>query len=213
MTGAPSALERARLAIRETWSNAPPFLRRFWPWLLVGGIAAGFLLVLLLRSGGEVAKGGDVATGGGDAPRATNAAGGAGTVAGAGEAGAGTEPLAPVHPPLSPKAAEVDAGPPLSPNVKLTLRTYPMRRATVTWGSKRLGFIDRGKPLVLERPRDSGPLDLIIRATGYLPVHTRAYTFNDGNVEVKLTPVDKMDTVYGYQQPLADAGAPLTTIP
>jgi hypothetical protein len=40
-------------------------------------------------------------------------------------------------------------------------------------------------------------------------VHARAYTFDDAVVDVKITPLDKMDTIYGYQQPLADAGAPL----
>jgi hypothetical protein len=80
------------------------------------------------------------------------------------------------------------------------------------WGSKRLGFIDRGKPLVVERVRDSGPLDVVVRAEGYIPVHARAYTFNDAVVDVKITPVDKKDTLYGYQQPLADAGAPLAPL-
>jgi hypothetical protein len=80
----------------------------------------------------------------------------------------------------------------------------------VTWGGKRLGFADRGKPLIVERPRDSGPLDVVIRAPGYLPVYTRAYTFNDSTVEVRITPLDKKDTIYGYREPLPpDAGAPL----
>ena len=78
------------------------------------------------------------------------------------------------------------------------------------WGSKRLGFIDRGAPLVVERPRDSGPLDVVIRARDYLPVHTRAYTFNDSAIDVRITPVEKKDTIYGYKEPLPpDAGAPL----
>jgi hypothetical protein len=110
------------------------------------------------------------------------------------------------------RRAAVDAGKPLSPNVKVVFKTYPGRPATVTWGGKRLGSIDRNRPLVIERPRDSGPLDVIVRATGYLPVHTRAYTFDDAVIEVKLTPLDKKDTVYGYRQPLPpDAGAPTLT--
>jgi hypothetical protein len=92
--------------------------------------------------------------------------------------------------------------------VKLTFRTFPPRPATVTWGSKRLGIIDRNKPLVVERPRDSGPVDVIIRSTGFVPVHTRAYTFTDSNIDVKITPVEKKDTLYGYKEPIIDAGVP-----
>lgn len=110
--------------------------------------------------------------------------------------------------PAAPSAPVVDAGPPPSPNVKLTFRTFPPRPATVTWGSKRLGVIDRNKPLVVERPRDSGPVDVIIRSTGFLPVHTRAYTFTDSNIDVKITPLEKKDTLYGYKAPIIDAGVP-----
>jgi len=101
-----------------------------------------------------------------------------------------------------------DAGAP-SPTVKLVFRTFPARRGVVMWGGKRLGFVDRDKPLVVERPRDSGPLDVVVRVTDYLPVHTRAYTFNDSNIDVKITPNDKKDTIYGYKEPLPpDAGVP-----
>jgi hypothetical protein len=94
--------------------------------------------------------------------------------------------------------------------VKVVFKTFPPRRATVMWGGKRLGVIDRGKPLVVERPRDSGPIDVVIRAPGYLPVHARAVTFDDTTLEVRITPVDKKDTIYGYQEPIPpDAGAPL----
>lgn len=100
-----------------------------------------------------------------------------------------------------------------SPNVRIVLRTVPMRqRSFVSWGSKRLGFIDKGRPLVIVRPRDSGPLDVVVRSEGFIPVHTRANTFDDSVIDVKLTPLEKKETIYGYKQPLApppDAGAPI----
>lgn len=115
----------------------------------------------------------------------------------------------PAQPPsLAPSAAAVDAGAPPSPNVKLTFRTFPARPSVVMWGSKRLGIIDRNAPLVVERPRDSGPIDVIIKSTGFVPVHTRAYTFTDGNIDVRITPVEKKDTLYGYKEPIMDAGVP-----
>ncbi|MEY4544269.1 MAG: hypothetical protein RL685_464 [Pseudomonadota bacterium] len=121
----------------------------------------------------------------------------------------GTTPLIPpVPPPAVPSATAVDAGAPPSPNVKLTFRTFPARPSVVMWGSKKLGIIDRNKPLVVERPRDSGPVDVIIRSTGFVPVHTRAYTFTDGNIDVRITPLEKKDTIYGYKEPILDAGVP-----
>ena len=190
-----SALERALAWLRQTWNQAPPVLRRRWPWFIAGGALLGAVIVVLVRWA---------------SPDAADTVAQEGTVV-EGAAGSSGEAAPPdtgsIHPPE--RHALVDAGPPLSPNVKLTFRTFPQRRAAVTWGSKRLGFIDRGKPLVVDRVRDSGPLDVTVRAQGYITVHARAYTFNDANVDIKITPVDKKDTLYGYQQPLGDAGAPL----
>jgi hypothetical protein len=143
---------------------------------------------------------------------------------------AAAPPEPPTPPPVAPSPAPVppstsvtatasarlphDAGPPPSPNVKLVIRTFPARRGVVMWGAKRLGFVDRNMPLVVERPRDSGPLDLVVRVTNYLPVHTRAYTFSDANIDVKITPLDKKDTIYGYKEPLPpDAGVPFPAEP
>jgi len=193
-----SAFARALAWLRQTWNQAPPTLKQRWPWFIAGGAVLGFLVVIATRSSTPEGEGGQ-------GPTATQAEGRAGS---AGEGDPGEPGSAPVQPPLDPKATVADAGAPLSPNVKLTFRTFPPRRATVHWGNKRLGFIDRGKPLVIERVRDSGPLDVVVRSPGYLTVHARAYTFNDAIVDVKITPVEKKDTIYGYQQPLADAGAP-----
>lgn len=193
--------------LRETWTRAPAALRRGWPWLIVGGALLGFLMVFALRPGSTEGEG--------EASTATHALDGRGEPAppeeGEGPAESPPPGEAPVQPPLDPKASAVDAGPPLSPNVKLTFRTFPPRRASVHWGSKRLGFIDRGRPLVVERARDSGPLDVIVRSPGFLPVHARAYTFEDSVIDVKITPIEKKDTIYGYQQPLGDAGVPEVT--
>jgi hypothetical protein len=108
---------------------------------------------------------------------------------------------------LSPDAGAAAAAP--SPTVKLVVRTFPGKKGVVMWGGKRLGFVERNMPLVIERPRDSGPLDLVIRVPDFVPVHTRAYTFSDANIDVKITPLDKKDTIYGYKEPLPpDAGLP-----
>jgi len=94
--------------------------------------------------------------------------------------------------------------------VRIVFKVVPPKRATVSWGKKKLGAIAPGAPLVVERPRDSGPLDVVVRAEGCVVVHTRAYTFNDNTLAVKVTPVAQKNTIYGFREelPPADGGAP-----
>ena len=100
---------------------------------------------------------------------------------------------------------------PLSPKVKITFQTVPILKGVkveIKWGKKRLGFIDGPrKPFILERMRDSGPIDVVVKAEGYLTVNTRAYTFDDNKVFVKMTPVEEKHTLLGYRIQLPDAGA------
>ena len=91
--------------------------------------------------------------------------------------------------------------------VNITLQTVPPRKAMVKWGNKTLGMIPVPRPLVVVRPRDSGPLDLVIRATGFLPVHTRAYTFSDSRVAIKLTTVEEKNTLFGFRAEVPAPGA------
>jgi hypothetical protein len=96
-------------------------------------------------------------------------------------------------------------------SVHIFIQTVPPRKAQVKWGGKLLGVIPVPRALVVERPRDSGPLDLVIRAAGFLPVHTRAYTFTDSRVAVKLTPPSEKSKLFGYREepaPNPDGGAP-----
>jgi hypothetical protein len=50
----------------------------------------------------------------------------------------------------------------------------------------------------------------MVRAEGCVPVQTRAYTFNDNKVSVKVTPLDQKNTILGYREelPPEDGGAP-----
>ncbi len=110
-------------------------------------------------------------------------------------------------------AAARDAGAPppeLSPTVKVVLATLPRLWVSVREGGRSLGSIKPGVPLVLERPRDSGPIDIVLRSKGYLPVHTRAYTFTDSELTIKMTKAEEKSTLYGFREPLPepDAGAP-----
>jgi hypothetical protein len=110
-----------------------------------------------------------------------------------------------------PAAAAAATAAPASDPTKATIifQTFPPAHATVLWGNTRLGRIKPQRPLVVVRPRDSGPLDVVIRAPGFLPVQTRAQTFGDTRLSVKLTRIEQKSTLFGYRAPLDDAGVPL----
>ena len=97
-----------------------------------------------------------------------------------------------------PRAAPA-APKPQGPNVRIVFTVVPnTKKATVTWGKKKLGLIGPHAPLIVQRPRDSGPLDVVVRADGCVPVQTRAYTFEDSKVAVKVTPHEQKNTLLGY---------------
>lgn len=96
--------------------------------------------------------------------------------------------------------------PPSPPaKVKIMVRTSPSK-VFVSWGRKKLGRT----PLNFERPRDSGPVDLVLRYQGYFPVHTRAYTVKNDLVAVKMVRLENRMSVFGAKQeiPPDDGTAP-----
>jgi len=98
-----------------------------------------------------------------------------------------------------------------SANVRIVFTVLPSsKKAMVQWGKKRLGVIGPQALLIVQRPRDSGPLDVVVHTEGCLPVQTRAYTFEDSKVAVKVTPIDQKNTLHGYREevPGADGGVP-----
>jgi hypothetical protein len=112
----------------------------------------------------------------------------------------------------APAAAPSPAPPAEPTTATIIFQTMPPAHATVLWGNTRLGRIKPQRPLVVVRPRDSGPLDVMIRAPGFLPVQTRAHTFGDTRLVVKLTRVEEKSTLFGYRVPLDDAGVPLVPL-
>ena len=100
---------------------------------------------------------------------------------------------------------------PGTPTVTLGVRVTPAVRATVTWGRVALGET----PVSLPFPRDSGPVDIVVRAPGYLTTHTRLNTFASDSVTVKLVPETEKKTVFGFKKeapppvvPVPDGGVP-----
>ncbi|MEO6952898.1 MAG: hypothetical protein ABI321_13920 [Polyangia bacterium] len=87
--------------------------------------------------------------------------------------------------------------------IKIFVRTSPTKMF-VHWGKKNLGLT----PLTVERPRDSGPVDLVLRGTGFFPMHTRAYTVKNDTISVKMVKLADRMTVFG-----AKAEVPVTPDP
>jgi len=82
--------------------------------------------------------------------------------------------------------------------VTIKLLVTPPKLAHVIWGVKDLGVA----PLELRRPRGSGPMDLILRAPGFLTHHTRVFTDRDDTLSIRLGPENEAFTFFGYQAPL-----------
>ena len=99
------------------------------------------------------------------------------------------------------KAKAVEA--PLSKFVKLELKTSPRVKASVKYGRKRLGYT----PLKTKLKRNSGPVDIVIKAPGYITLNTRIFTNADTKLTVKLTKEEDANTLYGYKEKIPpDAG-------
>lgn len=108
-----------------------------------------------------------------------------------------------VAPGTAPGSVEVEPQTPPA-TVKVAIRSTP--RAAVQWGRKSLGTT----PVVVERPRESGPMDLVLRARGYLAFHTRAFTFKNDSLTVEMIPIEKKETLLGARKappPAPDGGA------
>jgi hypothetical protein len=81
--------------------------------------------------------------------------------------------------------------------VTIKLVVTPPKLAHVIWGVKDLGVA----PLELRRPRGSGPMDLLLRAPGFLTHHTRVFTDRDDTLSIRLTPENEAASTFGYQTP------------
>jgi hypothetical protein len=92
-------------------------------------------------------------------------------------------------------AADAGAEAPPEPTTVTVRFTSNVRGARVFWGKKLLCET----PCAVTRPRDSGPLDVVVRAGGYLPLHTRGFTFEDYTVSARLTPTGARHTLFGHK--------------
>jgi hypothetical protein len=111
------------------------------------------------------------------------------------------------------QGAPVVAPPPAAPpseTVRIVFTIVPnTKKGMVFWGKKRLGIVAPHAPLIVTRPRDSGPLDVVVKSDGFVTVQTRAYTFADSKISVKLTKLEEKNTLLGYREELPpDGGVP-----
>jgi hypothetical protein len=84
---------------------------------------------------------------------------------------------------------------PRSDMIKIKVMVDARRQAHVIWGRKDFGLA----PLEIERPRNSGPLDLVVVAPGYLPHHARAFTDRDDVVSLRLYSAAEAPQMLGYR--------------
>ena len=84
---------------------------------------------------------------------------------------------------------------PRSDTVKIKVIVDARRQAHVIWGRKDFGVA----PLEIERPRNSGPLDLVVVTPGYLPLHARAFTDRDDVLSLRLYSPAEAPQLLGYR--------------
>ena len=98
------------------------------------------------------------------------------------------------EPPLDDEAPERAA--PLTGGAQVTIKLLAeaAKKAHVFWGRKDLGLA----PLEIQRPRGSGPLDLVVSAPGFLPLHTRVFTDRDDVLSLRLYDADGARGLLGY---------------
>ncbi len=90
---------------------------------------------------------------------------------------------------------------PYSQTVTLKLSVSPPVKALVTWGAKQIARLSPGSmDAELSRPRGSGPVDLEIKAEGYMPYHTRLYADRSDKVGVRLYRVEEAPGLLGYKR-------------
>ncbi len=100
--------------------------------------------------------------------------------------------------------AEAPEANPTSDTVTIKLVADPQRKARVFWGRKDLGLA----PLELQRPRGSGPLDLIVVTPGMLTLHTRVFTDRDDKLALHLYGEGDGPTILGYRADADPANKP-----
>jgi hypothetical protein len=106
------------------------------------------------------------------------------------------------------RAEERDSDP-RSEKVKVKVIITPAARGVVHWGRKKVADLQPGRmTLELERPRNTGPLDLLVRADGFLPHHVRVFTDRDDKLSVHLVRPDQAPSLLGYRRPAAATPAP-----
>lgn len=100
------------------------------------------------------------------------------------------------------KTEEREANP-YSETVNLKLSVTPQVKAMVTWGAKQVARLSPGSmDTEISRPRGSGPVDLEIRAEGFMPHHTRLYADRNDKTNVRLYRPEEAPGLLGYKRPV-----------
>ena len=90
---------------------------------------------------------------------------------------------------------------PYSETVNLKLSVPPQVKALVTWGAKQIAHLAPGSmDTEISRPRGSGPVDLEIKAEGFMPYHTRLYADRSDKIGVRLYRLEDAPGMLGYKR-------------
>jgi hypothetical protein len=98
------------------------------------------------------------------------------------------------------RAEEPEANP-YSETVTLRLSVTPPVKALVMWGGKQVAKLAPGNmEAEIVRPRGSGPVDLEIKAEGFMPHHTRLYSDRNDKISARLYRPEEAPGLFGYKR-------------
>lgn len=98
------------------------------------------------------------------------------------------------------RAEEPEANP-YSETVTLRLSVTPPVKALAMWGGKQVAKLAPGSmDAEIVRPRGSGPVDLEIKADGYMPYHTRLYSDRNDKISARLFRPEEAPGLFGYKR-------------
>jgi hypothetical protein len=98
------------------------------------------------------------------------------------------------------KVEEPEANP-YSDEITLKISVTPAVKALAMWGAKQIAKLAPGSmDAEIVRPRGSGPVDLEIKADGFMPYHTRLYSDRNDKVNVRLYRAEEAPGLFGYKR-------------
>ena len=86
------------------------------------------------------------------------------------------------------------------PTIELSIKVEPRVRARIYNGKEFLGVA----PFTIRWPKDTGALDIVAKADGFITINSRLYTYKNDQVILKLVKESESYKLFGYKKKVED---------